>query len=200
MNYNDYTYLWPPRPEQQIPQGLLNFYERKGFWAQKKKNGTCCVIFVRGNEVIFKTRHNDNHKLWSPLPSHIKFFQGASKWNVYVGELLHSKTPHIKNQLFLFDRIVEDGIHLDGWDFENRYSTLLEGWDGTDEGDQIRVHEYVSVAKNYKSGFKELFSSLKPEDEGLVLKDPHAPLRSCLQDSNGSWQVKCRVPHKNYGF
>jgi hypothetical protein len=99
MIYSDYAYLYPPRPEKKIPREMLDFYENRGFFAQVKKNGTCCVIFAKGDEVIFKTRHADDHKAWTPLPEHIAFFQGKPSWHVYAAELIHSKTPHIKNQV-----------------------------------------------------------------------------------------------------
>lgn len=207
MDYNEYAYLWPPRPEQKIPQGLLTFYEKKGFWAQIKKNGTCTVIFAKGNKVIFKTRHNDidngDHKMWSPTPEHIRFFQGSEKWNVYVAELLHSKVSGgPKNQLFVFDKIVDEGVHLVGSTFEERQLLLASQWEPiADEGDQTRVHDYVSIANNYTGDFAKLFTTLKPEDEGLVLKDPKATMKACMKaDSNKGWQVKCRIPTKNYGF
>lgn len=201
MNYDSYQYLWPPRPEQKIPQGMLPFYEKRGFWAQVKKNGTCTVIFARRDEVIFMTRHNDQHRMWSPTPEHVRFFQGFQNWNVFVAELLHSKTPRIKNQLYVFDQIVDDGVHLVGTSFEERQLVLQSRWEPiADEGDQTRVHDYVSVANNYTGDFAKLFTTLKPEDEGLVLKDPKAKLRACLKQDSNAGQVKCRVPHKNYSF
>lgn len=201
-------YLFPPRPEKKVPQGMLSFYERLGWWAQKKKNGTCTVIFVDGKDVTFKTRHpednNGNHKLWTPLPEHIKTFQApAGKRFVYVAELLHSKVSGgPKNQLYLFDYIVENGEQMVGKTFKERMSALDNRWkDKSDEGDQFRVNEYVSLARNYTSGFAKLFANLKPEDEGLVLKSPTAKLLPAFKgDSNAAWQVKCRIPHKNYSF
>lgn len=203
MDYNEYSYLFPPRPENKIPRGMLAFYEKRKYWAQVKKNGTCTVIFARGRDVIFKTRHNDDHKMWSPTPEHIRFFQGSDKWNVYVGELLHSKTPHIKNQLYLFDKIVDEGVHLVGTTFEERQLILQSQWEGTREEKQhqIRVSDYVSLAENLTGDFDSIFDDLLPEDEGLVLKNPKGKLDPCFkQTANNGWQVKCRIPHKNYSF
>ena len=150
MKYDEYSYLWPPRPSNAIPYDMLKFYELRKYWAQVKKNGTCTVIFARGNEVIFKTRHNDDdHKMWSPTPEHIRFFQGGDKWNVYCAELLHSKTPHVKNQLYIFDKIVDEGVHLVGTKFEERQLILQSQWvdDLEKEHHQTRVHDYISVAE-----------------------------------------------------
>lgn len=201
MNYDEYTYLYPPRPEKAIPRDLLVFYQNRGYWAQVKKNGTCTVIFAKGDEVIFKTRHHDDHKQWTPLPEHYDFFKGGDKWNVFVGELIHSKTTHIKNQLYLFDQIVDDGFHLIDMTFEERQLLLQSRWVGEQESDQTRISPFVSIAHNFSSNFDSLFNTLKPEDEGLVLKNPSSRLKACFkQSANAGWQVKCRIPTKNYSF
>lgn len=204
MNYDSYSYLYPPRPEAKIPSQMLGFYEKRGWEAQIKKNGTCTVVFARGDEVIFKTRHADDHKMWSPLPEHREFFKGRSdKWNVFAGELLHSKTPHIKNQLYLFDQIVKDGVQLVGTTFAERQAILANSFgDGDLEAHCHRVDKYVARARNFTGSFLELYNSLTQiEDEGLVVKNPKAILKPCFKsDSNATWQVKSRVTHKNYGF
>ena len=206
MDYTDFTYLWPPRPETKIARQNLGFYEHRGYWAQKKKNGTCTVIFCKGDTVIFKTRHNDDHKQWSPLPEHVEFFKGRSEWTVYVAELLHSKTKHLKNEIYIFDKLVADGKQLVGTTFAERQQQLLDDFNVTPgddrcEGDQYRLSGGVTLSKCFSLGFLKTFDNLKAEDEGIVLKDPKAVLRACFKhDSNRSWQVKCRIPTKNYTY
>ena len=210
MAYTDYQYLYPPRPEKKIPVDGLGYYENRGWYAQAKKNGTNTVIFARGLEVIFKTRHGSeaDHRAWAPLPEHFRFFQSSNlKWNVYCAELLHSKTPHIKHQLYIYDQIVKNGEHLTETTFAERQQLLHSAWPSTaDLGDQVRVDPYITVAKSFDRDFRGLFKKLKTveqggADEGLVLKNPAGKLRSCITaDSNCGWQVKCRIPHKNYSF
>ena len=152
---------------------MLGFYQRRGYVAQKKKNGTCTVVFARGDQVIFKTRHNDDHKLWTPQPDHIEFFKGSQGWNVFVGELLHSKVSGgPKHELYLFDQLVHDGHSLTGTTFEARQANLRARYQGADEGDQVRIAPRITLAQNFCSGFATLFDTLGKEDEGLVLKDP----------------------------
>lgn len=209
MIYDSYTYLFPPRPEAKIAPNLLSFHERQGFHAQVKRNGTCTVIFARGDEVIFKTRHpeteNGEHLQWKPLEAHLDFFRGFDTWYVFVGELMHNKTKNTKNQLYLFDMIVADGVQLIGSTFTERQARLLDMWKlQDDERDQFRVGEYVGVAKSFSTGFRKMFQEADEqkldEVEGLVLKRPTAKLTSCIRDTNAGWQVKCRRPHKNYTF
>lgn len=206
--YNDYSYLWPPRPEVKSPRDMLPFYEQRGWWAQKKKNGTNNIVFTNGDQVIFKNRHgpgvDGDHKQWKPLPEHIEYFKSRAKngkWHVFCSELLHHKTTHLKNHVYLFDVIVVDGVHLVGKTFAERQKLLMEGQVGEQLDDCLKVSEYISIAKNYTEGFVEIFDTLRNEDEGVVIKDPKAKLAPCYkQMNNTSWQVKSRKKHKNYSY
>jgi hypothetical protein len=204
--YEEYKYLYPPRApgSHAIDKSQINFIAGQGFGAQKKKNGTNNVIFTNGTDVIFRPRHGDEnpHKLWTPLPEHIEFFKGfGTKWSVFCSELLHSKVPGIRHQIFIHDVLVWQGEYLIGTTFNERQN-LLKGitlrHKGVDEGDQFRIHPNVTIAKLYTGGaleFKSLFKSLKPEDEGLVFKRLEGKLSPCIaENSNADWQYKCRIP------
>ena len=208
MKYEAYRYLWPPRPEKAAPPELMGFYERRGWIAQIKKNGTCTVVFARGDEVIFKTRHNDDHKSWAPQSHHAEFFSGRDAWNVYVAELLHSKGPHVKNHLYLFDILVSDGEELIGTSLQDRQRLLQSRFPGpkadiagSRAGLGARfITQDVSQAEIIKDPAK-CWPTLGGLDEGLVFKDPKAALKPCIVGtSNGAWQIKIRRPHANYSF
>jgi hypothetical protein len=206
VRYESYRFLWPPRPEKAAPPQLIGFYEKRGWLAQVKKNGTCTVIFAKGETVIFKTRHDDDHKAWSPLPSHSAFFSGRKDWNVYVAELLHSKGPHVKNHLYLFDILVSDGNELIGTTLQDRQSILRQrfptpkvdiGGSRAGLGSRL-ITQDVSHADAISPA---LWDKLGPLDEGFVFKNPKAKLSACIAaTSNGAWQVKVRRPHTNYSF
>lgn len=203
MKYDAYRYLWPPRPETKIPPALIGFYEKRGWWGQVKKNGTCTVIFSHGDDVVFKTRHDDDHKAWAPQPEHAIFFNGREQWNVYVAELLHSKTANVKNHLYLFDILVSDGEDLSGTSFADRQAILLGRYPGNGGAGlgATRVTKQVSRATCYTRDFERVWSELAAEDEGIVFKDPASKLAPCVtQTANAMWQVKCRRPHSNYSF
>jgi hypothetical protein len=214
LDYTEYSYLYPPRPETKVTQDQLAFYQRRGWVAQVKKNGTCTVVFVKGDTVIFKQRHQDesglglDHRQWAPLKMHTDFFKSIKSakdsWNVYVGELLHSKTPSIKNHLYIFDQIVHSGKHLNGTTLLERHAILhdeLMTPSAVEEDDLYRLGVGFSIARNLTKDFGKVFERLKPEDEGVVLKNPKAKLDPCFHPlSNNGWQVKSRKLHKNYGF
>lgn len=207
MKYTKYIYLFPPRPENAIPSNFLASYERKGWWAQYKKNGTCNVTFVSPEkEIKVMTRHNEEHKAWLPTDASNKFFKElpGDGWYVIVSELLHSKTPTIKDTHYIFDILVADGRHLTGSTFAERMDilgTFVPPSVETTDSHYV-INPNVWIAKTLYINFEDTFKHItNPEDEGLVIKDPNAILRLGLRkNSNVNWMVKSRKSHSNYGF
>lgn len=203
-----YQYFWPPRPEKAIPPNLLSYYEKKGWIAQVKKNGTCTVLYVRPDKsLITKTRHNSDHKLWTPSAEFTEQFEiiPGDGWYVFAGELLHSKTKHIKDTIYLFDMLVANGEYLAGQTLQHRLKllhALFPRKARTLNHSHYVVAPKLWVAETITKRFLERFRALTPsEDEGLVLKDPQAKLQLCVKkDANRLWQVKCRKPTKTHGF
>lgn len=205
QSYTDWSYLYPPRPTQAIPNAMLGFFERKSFFAEIKKNGTCTVLGLAPDKQVFAfTRHNDRHKLWIPdvnSPALRALKTLPDKWFVFAGELLHSKGTGHKDTLYLFDLLVADSLRLEGTTRIARKERLFKMFPLTSGPlSHDFVDERLWLAKPILSDFKQIWDSLEdPEDEGLVLKDPWAILESCgSPDANSGGQVKCRFRTKNY--
>jgi hypothetical protein len=208
--YTKYSPLYPPRPEAAIPSQMLLFYEKKGWVAQYKKNGTYCVIWVTPKrEVIIKTRHTTNHKAWSMteyLKQEILARFPEKKWFVLCAELLHSKTSTIKDTLYIHDLLVWKSQFMLASTFMERQLLLDERFMTNVEAQTHYVCDdrgKLLYAKRFTKDFKSLFNAIKEPkiDEGLVLKNPEGKLRSCISSKeNSSWQVKCRKKTKNYNF
>ncbi len=187
------AFLFPPRPETAISPGLIQTFERKGYIGQRKKNGTLQVISTGLDcQVIFRTRHNEPNKAWTPTEEIKRHFANFPD-SVFVGELLHSKHASVKNTIVLFDVLKYLGASLVGKTLLERLE-ILRG-----------VHPLlpsVQLIDTYHEGLTGLFHSLSdPLDEGLVLKNPKAVLRDCMRNGlNSGWQVKVRKPHKNFSF
>lgn len=194
MQYAEYSYLYPPRPEKRVAPATIPFLESQGYWAQIKRNGDCTLIFAKGDDVRFMNRHDQTPTRWSPKDYHREFFKGFPEWNVFVGE-------RIGDTLYLFDQIVHKGEHLVGSTFEDRQALIHSMWVGTEEEFEVRINEWLTVAKSFKTGFKGVFDRLTDKDEGLVMKRPKAKLDPCFRDKqNGGWQVKVRRTTLNYTF
>jgi hypothetical protein len=208
--YTEYQYLWPPRPEKAFPPAQIGYYERLGHVAQIKMNGTSTVIFVSPDKkMIFKTRHNADHKAWlqpnGVLPIMNKIGAG---WYVFVAELLHSKVPGIRDTFYFHEMLVEDSQYLVDTTFSNRQDRMYNLFMGDRAYDSTLSHfildEHTWLARNHTVGFSQLFTKLdRPEYEGLVLKDPDARLNVCSRaTSNTGWQIKarCAKGRMNYAF
>lgn len=213
MIYDRYSYLWPPRPRAAIPSQLLNDYESRGWVAQAKMNGTCNLTFVSPDrEVTFKTRHDADHKQWSPTAASSDFFRKlpGNGWYVFVGELLHNKTPNIKDTHYVFDLLVADNDYLTSRTFLERRAMLEDLMPVQQEHEfWYKCESNIWLARNLTSDFKATWERVNEEQnlrsspsiEGLVLKNPTSRLKVCgKKDANAIWQAKCRIEHKNYSF
>ena len=220
MKYDEYAYLWPPRPDKAIPTTSLQFYEKRGWVAQMKKNGTCTVVFVSPDgEITYKTRHNEDHKRWEPTDKSSAVFKDlpGEGWYVFVVEVLHSKTSLVKDTVYIFDIMVAESELLVGKTFTERMDLLQAIFNVRDEYNVVSLgstSHYVLnsnawLAKTITADFKSVWQvaeNAKPEegapiDEGIVLKKPDSILEvPGRQKSNSQWQVKCRISHKNYDF
>lgn len=218
MRFEDWQYLWPPRPEKAIPKSLLSFYGKQKWVAQVKLNGTCNVLSVSPkNEIVAKSRHKDiesgNHRLWSPGPETKTAFVNLPRpnkgWYVFVAELMHSKVSGgPRNTNYIHDILVADGEYLVGKTFEERQAILRSLFPDIDETKSTVAYHVIDkntwLARNHVDvNLADLYTSVITEDayEGIVVKNPKAKLSLCSrQKSNSDWQIKCRRPHKNYGF
>lgn len=193
-------YVDPPRASVKQDESLLPIRETQGLWAQIKKNGTNSVIFVDPDRnVVGYNRHGEQHRAWSftePTAAIFKSIPGKG-WYVFNGELLHNKTPHIKNQHYLYDILVADTIGLTGTNYAFRYQLLFDilapgkqFGEPTPETQYWRQDEYTSIARVYHTGFAKLFASLSAvEDEGLMCRNPTLAYTGPKADT---WMCKFR--------
>ena len=197
MKYTDYTFLYPPRPENIIMPGMLSFFEKQKYVCQTKKNGTGSILAVSPEKkFIFKTRHGEDHKQWN-APNEVKepFYSLPNRWYYFCFELMHSKTKNVKNTMYIYDLLVANNVYLIGVKYIDRYNLLHSLFKVKKSLSQYDViTDNVTIANNYNIGFEKIFKLLNtPEDEGLVLKDPKAELSLCTKESSNSrWQVKIR--------
>lgn len=220
MRYDQYRYLWPPRPEQAQAATLLHTYEREGWWAQAKLNGQCLPLAIGpriGNiprQVLARTRHGDvESSKWTPgarIDALAASLPGDG-WYVLVGEALY--TNGLRDTLYLHDVLVDDGDYLVGVTMADRQERLADllGWPfvgpfvvGEVSGpwSHAEIMPGIWLARNHLTGFRWLWDH-RPflHVEGLVLKDPNAPLRLCASEkANSAGLAKCRYTTKTLSF
>ncbi len=206
MKHDPSRYLWPPRPEIAIPPMLIHRYAH---WrAQYKRQGTCSVLQVDPERrVTAMNRHRAAHKAWQPNEATRQaFLHLRGGYYVFEAELMHSKVRGLRNINFIHDILVADDEYLVGMTFADRQRLLSDLFTPSIRalcGGHYVLDGNTWLAVNYRDmDFRVLFESLTaPEDEGLVFKDPEAPLAFCSSESaNSSWQRKCRRPTKTHPY
>lgn len=219
--YRKMFVMFPPRPDgSSRPEDIISY---PGWWAQRKFNGTRTLVFLDPNGTIhFRNRHQEPHRAYTVSQAMEDSWQDlrnrsglqTSKWSVFDGELLHSKTPNVKNRLVLFDLLVQDGSYLTKSTYRDRYERLnaLLGSPTKSEGETgrklaLRYNECLWLAENHTwtdaRSAMALFKDKTDLDEieGLVLKDPGGTLSPGVSETNNSsWLVRVRKPHKNYRY
>lgn len=218
LDYNKYSYLFPPRPEKTTHHSELDKFDNGTFIAQPKYNGTCCNVFVSEKELVVMNRHKG--EITSKY-EHIDF-RGMHKgkgWMVICGEFLNKNKKGEDGNPFnlkfvIWDILVYEGKYLIGTTLEDRL-TLLEnlypcsgmsvGKGKFESYKHLCCTKYANVyrAPSYHKNFQKLYQSIVDTDlyEGIVLKRRDAKLMyGFTEKNNNAWQIKCRKPTKNYDF
>jgi len=222
--YNQYRYLYPPRPEKALPSNVIPSYEaRNEYGAQPKLNGDCLLIFMNGIETILMDRHNtvySKSKIDLEIASLYRetLSDGVTnKWMVLVGEYMSKSqrdaSGSIWNHKFVIhDIIAYDGVQLVGDTFEERVE-LLDRLYGKDDKEitptGIKKLDFLynttsSVCfrvKTYYHNLDKLWEDLVSIGmyEGLVFKKLKSRLENGNKVANNSANMfKFRKATKNY--
>ena len=221
--YNDFKYIYPPRPETTISSDELDGIS-EGWIAQPKYNGSCALAFING-QTDYKLFNRRGEELSLQRPLNFKELNDSKKYMVLCGEYLNKNKKGedglpFNHKYIIWDILVWKGYYLIGETFETRLNILIDLFNGTNlivtpEGDLTsRIatkYEYLTptktedifLAPSYVNHFKTLYDDITKTDlyEGLVLKRGAAKLEKGFTERNNiSWQVKVRKPTKNYTF
>lgn len=208
-DYPSFRYIYPPRPETKSPPSGLPTYERMGFVAQPKLNGSCAVLFLDGKSSRMMGRHNNVFAREIIDPEHLKRLHRGNGWLVLVGEYMNKSQKDsrgkVLNGFVIFDVLVHNGKHLHGTTFLDRQRLLDTLFPSASDHDDFieNVSPSVYRAKNFSANFSELWKkAVKVEMiEGFVLKRASGVLDQGFKSSNNTgWQVKIRRSSKNYSY
>ncbi len=212
MKYENYRYIYPPRPKNAIPDSDLNFWDNNSLLVQPKLNGSNTTIYTNGQQVIVMNRHNSRLTNFQISLDEIKsLFRGNSgEWIVINGEYLNKSKQDergvtFNHKLVIFDILVFKSNYLVGQTFEQRVKLLdeLYGQNDSEKSYLYSISNNVYRVKSYESGFKSIFDELTKIDliEGLVMKRKNAKLEiGNTENNNTKSQLKARKPTKNYKF
>ena len=215
--FDEFRPIFPPHPAAKWrPEELASV---TGYLAQYKYDDwrTLVYVFPDGEIQLYGRKKQRLARYRPPLElirslEALNFSKG--KFQVLDGGLLHYKTERVKDTLVLWDVLVYDGQYLIGTNFTQRYG-ILEEMTGRPENwvylaaGALRIPVGLQISGNlwlapvFSSNFSELYknASQLPEIEGLVLKDPNAPLqRAWTMDENATWMIRVRKPEVHYRF
>jgi hypothetical protein len=207
--YNKYRYIYPPRPEINLPSSELDKYDN-GLWVgQPKLNGSNVTIFTNGTELHVYNRHN------SPL-SNVKMSNNeflslyrGNGWFVLNGEYMNKSKINQKGNVFnqklvIFDVLVYNGVQTIGMTFDERIELLNKLFVSTEYDGYInKISENVYIVKSFYQNFKNTYEKIVQIDmyEGWVLKKKGSKLKNGLSEKNNTdTQMKFRKPTKNYSY
>lgn len=218
MKYNEFKYLYPPRPEVKTPSKSLSKYDNGEYIAQPKYNGSCCIVFTNGRELKVFNRHN---QLLSNVSDKIDFrnLSKTGNWFVYSGEYLNKgklgeNGVKEKDKFVIWDILVWNGEYLIGKSLLDRLTLLEQIYpcnraivtsNNVEIYDHLCCTEFSGIYKapTYMNNFEQLYIDIVKTDlyEGLVLKKIDSKLTFGLQPlNNQDWQIKCRKETKIYNF
>jgi hypothetical protein len=222
--YNEFKYIYPPRPESTMAPDQLNEI-CEGWIAQPKYDGKCAVLFLNGQQ-DYRIYNREGKPLSNYQQLNFLELNDSSKYMVLCGEYLNRNRKGedgipFNHKFIIWDILVWKGRYLIGETFEYRMKIQLDlfrylNLAVTDEGHLVEKEppfkyehltptrvDNIYMAPCYVNFFKPLYDNLVKTDlyEGMVLKKASAKLdKGFTERNNVGWQVKVRKATKNYTF
>jgi hypothetical protein len=208
--YLNFKYYFPPRPEYMVQADKLSTYEEK-YFAQPKLNGSCCEIYIKGDEVKNFGRHQNEKLTGFKLKiDDLRVLNcGNDNWNVIVGEYMNKSQTGLDGKVWnhkfvIFDILVYNGEYLLGSTFEERVALMDELFGTVEENEYLyKINDNVYRVKTFYDKFLERWNEIVKIGmlEGLVMKKKEAKLERGLSESNMKlYMAKCRKETKLYKF
>jgi ATP-dependent DNA ligase len=209
--YNNFKYIYPPRPRNAVTPEDLNFWDNGTLIAQPKLNGSNCVIFTNGENFFIMNRHKQrltNFKIDNLELS--KIYRGDGEWMIINGEYMNkSKSDEngkvFNHKLVIFDILAYNGEYLVGSTFSERVNLLdnIYGVVNSEKDYLFSVTDNIYRVKSYNDNFSNIFNKFIEVDmlEGLVMKRANAKLElGATELNNVKSQIKCRKRCKSYKY
>lgn len=210
IDYNNFYYIYPPRPKNAIDPKHLKTWDDNSMICQIKTNGSNALIFLDGKDCYIYNRHGSRLSNVEINREEILSLYSGKGWMVVNGEYLNKSKKDENNQTFnhklvIFDILVYNSEYLVGKTFNERIDLLdqLYGTESSEKEYLFRISQNVYRVKSYQNDFKDLFDKYTPIDlvEGVVLKRKNARLEiGSTELNNTKSQVKSRKKCKNYRF
>lgn len=236
MKVQSTQYIFPPRAEHCIPRHEAAPFLEMGWQPQFKYNDsrTLIKILPGSNNIELWNRHGERFRTYTAPDWLLEQIEqvirtlGLSNhnWHLLDGGLLDQKHKAIKDTIVIWDILVQEGEHLLGTTYQERYNILhnaihtAETFWYTHPSHQpidfgLKLTDNVLLAKQYQAqDWDDMWNvvhtinkpfttteSIKPVLEGVILKDPNGRLEMGYKMKNNTdWMVKSRVTTGRHRF
>ena len=209
INYEKFRYIYPPRPEINLPSSELVKYDNGLWFGQPKLNGSNVIIFTNGTELHIYNRHNGPLSNVKMTNQEFLSLHRGKGWFVLNGEYMNkakinSKGEAFNHKLVIFDVLVYNGTQTIGMSFDERIKLLNTLFKSTEYDGYInKVDNNVYIVKSFYENFDTIYQKIVQIDmyEGWVLKKRTSKLKNGLSEKNNTdSQIKFRKPTKNYSY
>jgi ATP-dependent DNA ligase len=209
MEYKNFKYIYPPRPENKISIEYLSKFDNDIYVSQPKLNGSCVLLFIKSDIYKAYNRHNRLMSSFRINNNDIIKLNNSDKWMVLVGEYMNkSKKDENKNiwnnKFVIWDILVNDGEYLLNTTYSDRIILLDELFNKNEYNKYLyKVNESIYRVKSFYNNFNDLYNGIISIDmlEGLVLKRKNSKLKNGNRLKNNiDSQIKIRKETKNYIF
>jgi ATP-dependent DNA ligase len=211
MRYTKYHFIYPPYIEKEIKTTELGRFDT-GWMYQPKLNGSCCVVFINGEDIRILNRHDKPLQDFTIPISEIKaLYNMPSKrkgWLVLVGEYMNKSQKDENNLLFnhklvLFDILVFDCQYLVATTFQERYlmMTALYGKERHDKPYLTQITDNIYKVVSFEGSVKGTYDFLTMFQiyDGVVGKKKNGVLEFGDKEKNTiKTQIKVCKSMKNY--
>lgn len=216
MEYNNYRFIFPPRPDKAVPLSELCMYDTDEYWkgqfiAEPKFNGDNGVIFFNSTDFIPMNRHGERLSKYNLKHNELRKLFNNKGWNCingeYMGKSQKDESGDVFNHKFvIFDILVLDGEYLLGTTFEERWLMLYNRFKGkfiSENEYSYQITENVWLVKVWYENFEEIWNSITKIHmiEGLVIKKRNSKLLpGTVEKNNHLGMFKTRKATKSYSY
>lgn len=219
MKYDNYKFIYPPRPVNKISTDQIEKYDTGEYVAEVKYDGSAVVVFLDADGFIVMNRHHET--ISNDFAEEIDWagMYSGKGWMVLCGELLNKNklgehgTP-LNKKFVIWDILVYNGDYMVGATHAERLRKLeilfpTQRMQVTAAGIEEYKHVCFTSVKGvfkkavYTTNFTELYNDLVTTSlyEGVIIKRLDSKLQfGFVEKNNFSSSVKCRKSTKNYLF
>jgi ATP-dependent DNA ligase len=190
-------YFFPNRPLlTSIESEQIKSISQNSKWTYEiKKNGERLCLYNQ-NGFKFWNRHKSILKY---VPSK-EIVEQLNSFNIpnfthIDAELIHNRTKHIKNQIYIYDIYILDGQQMSGT-LQERREILKNIFNKKVPNVYLAdIYNSNTIFENWKTIIE------KEENEGVVFKNIDGKITwNAIKSPDVWWQIKCRKQAKNYKF